>query len=416
MNDITPPGRRGLSPQVPQRPVGPRQQMDIAPRTAPSPRTQPLQPLPPALEQPSQPPQSGMTLPAAIDPPQPIKPEKPKRAWGKIVAIILITLVVLAAAAGVAGFFWYKDAMNAKSGSDERIKVEVTQGSSADAAAELLEQKGVIKSSLALRIYMRTHGKNDIKAGQYVFSPNQTPFEIVQWLVEGKVETTKLTILPGKTLADIKKTFIEVGYTADEVDAAFGATYSHALLADKPAGTTLEGYIFPDTYLVAADTPLESIIKQGFDLFEDKIKKENLKPALSAKGFNLYQAITLASIIEQEVHKEEDQAKVSQVFQLRMQQGTTLGSDVTYHYGAALLGVQPDASLDSPYNTRLHAGLPPGPIGNFNIGALRAVANPTPGDYLYFVAGDDGNTYFARTFAEHEQNIRQHCQKLCAEF
>lgn len=410
MNDVVPPNR--LRTQVPQRPVGPRQPLGVPPRQGP--QTQPLQPLPPALDQPTQPPAAGMALPQAVEIDGPIKPERPKRRWKKWLLIIFAILFVLTAAAGAAGFFWYKDAMTAKSGSEERIKVQVEQGSSAGGVATLLEQKGVIKSALALQIYMRTHGKGDIKAGQYVFSPNQTPFEIVEWLIEGKIDTFKLTILPGKTLAEIKKSLLEYGYTTDAVDAAFGAAYQHAILAGKPAGTTLEGYIFPDTYLVSADTPLEKVITQSFDLFEQKIDEANLKPALSAKGFTMYQAITLASIIELEVHGEQDQKQVSQVFQLRLQQGAPLGSDVTYKYGAALLGVEPTAQLDSPYNTRIRTGLPPGPIANFNIGALKAVADPAPGDYLYFVSGDDGINRFSRTFEEHEQNIRLYCQKLCA--
>lgn len=414
MNDITPPARGRLRPQVPPRPVGPRQPLDIATRQVP--RTQPLQPLPPALDQPAQPPHAGMTLPDAVNPPGAIKPERPKRRWVKWLLAIIAILIILLAATGAAGFFWYKDAMGAKSGSDERIKVEVAQGEAAGEVAATLEQKGVIKSALALQIYMRTHGKNDIKAGQYIFSPNQTPFEIVEWLVQGKVNTFELTILPGKTLTEIKKKLLEDGYSADAIDAAFSAKYSHPLLADKPAGTTLEGYIFPDTYLVSADTSLEDVINQSFNLFESKIEKANLKLSLKSKGFTMYQAITLASMIELEVHGVQDQRQVSQVFQSRLKQGMPLGSDVTYKYGAALLGVQPTASLDSPYNTRIHTGLPPGPVGNFNIGALEAVANPAPGDYLYFVSGDDGTNHFSRTFEEHERNIRQYCQKLCAVF
>lgn len=409
MNDVVPPNR--LRPQVPGRPVSPRQPLGVPPRQGP--QTQPLQPLPPALDQPVQH-TAGMTLPPTTPLEGPIKPERPKRRWLKWFLIIFTIIFVLLAATAAAGFFWYKDAMTARSGSDERIKVQVEQGSAAADVATTLEQKGIIKSALALQIYMRTHGKGDIKAGQYVFSPNQTPFEIVEWLIEGKIDTFKLTILPGKTLAEIKKSLQGYGYTDDAIDAAFGAKYDHPLLADKPTGSTLEGYIFPDTYQVSADTPLEQVIRQSFDLFEQKIKQDNLKATLSSKGFNMYQAITLASIIELEVHGEQDQRQVSQVFQLRLQQGAPLGSDVTYKYGAALLGVEPTAQLDSPYNTRIRTGLPPGPIANFNIGALKAVANPAPGDYLYFVSGDDGVNRFSRTFQEHEQNIRQYCQKLCA--
>jgi UPF0755 protein len=90
-----------------------------------------------------------------------------------------------------------------------------------------------------------------------------------------------------------------------------------------------------------------------------------------------------------------------------------LGSDVTFIYAAAITGQPATPGLDSPYNTRKYGGLPPGPISNFNITALQAVANPTSTDYVYFVAGDDGKTYFSRTEAEHQALTRQHCIKLC---
>jgi len=127
----------------------------------------------------------------------------------------------------------------------------------------------------------------------------------------------------------------------------------------------------------------------------------------------LYQGITLASIIQREVSGTKDQSQVAQVFYSRLAQGTPLGSDVTYQYAAKKLGVTPSPSLDSPYNTRKYAGLPPGPIATPGLSALQAVATPAPGDYLYFLSGDDNVTYFARTDAEHEANIQNHCHKKC---
>jgi UPF0755 protein len=90
-----------------------------------------------------------------------------------------------------------------------------------------------------------------------------------------------------------------------------------------------------------------------------------------------------------------------------------LGSDVTFIYAAKKLGVEATPTLESPYNTRIHPGLPPGPISSPGLSALQAVANPAAGDYTYFLAGDDGKTYFAHTFEEHEANIVNHCQKNC---
>jgi UPF0755 protein len=126
------------------------------------------------------------------------------------------------------------------------------------------------------------------------------------------------------------------------------------------------------------------------------------------------QAITLASIVEKEVSNGNDRRQVAQVFLLRLQKKMVLGSDVTYIYAAAITGQTASPDLDSPYNTRKYLGLPPGPISNVSDSSLDAVAYPADGDYLYFVAGDDGKTYFSHTEAEHERLAAEHCIKLCS--
>ena len=121
----------------------------------------------------------------------------------------------------------------------------------------------------------------------------------------------------------------------------------------------------------------------------------------------------MASIIQREVITAADAAQVAQVFKKRYDMGMQLGSDVTYQYIADKTGQARNVNLDSPYNTRRYAGLPPGPISTPGLAALKAVAQPAKGDYLYFLSGDDDKTYFARTNEEHEKNIRNHCQEKC---
>lgn len=149
---------------------------------------------------------------------------------------------------------------------------------------------------------------------------------------------------------------------------------------------------------------------------------------ISIRGLSLYQAITLASIVQRELNCEGKpteggrqercytyQRTIAQIFLKRLRENISLGSDVTFIYAADIMGVAPSVTIDSPYNTRIHTGLPPGPIGAPGILALRAVANPTSTDYLFFIAGDDGLIYFASDQAGHEANIAAHCQKLCNE-
>ncbi len=138
-----------------------------------------------------------------------------------------------------------------------------------------------------------------------------------------------------------------------------------------------------------------------------------LREAFSRQGLTVHQAVTLGSIIEQEVSNEPDRAQVAQVFLKRYKSDISLGSDPTAFYGAIKDGKEPSVGYDSPYNTRIYKGLPPGPIGNVSESSLNAVANPAGTDWLYFVAGDDGKTHFSKTLEEHEELTRRYCTKLC---
>jgi UPF0755 protein len=406
MNDVTPPPR-GKLPRPSERPNVRMQGVRSAPQPVVPERTKQV----PTEPDPSQP----LALPQAETPQQIVFPRQGRR-WLKWLLIIVAVLVVLLAIAGFVGYSWYQDALQARSNSSESIKITVESGETADAVATKLEEKGVIKSAFATQIYVKLNGKGNIKAGSYLFSPNQTPSEIIQWLNDGRVDTFKVTIVPGQTLAEIKKELQKYEYAAQEIDAAFAKQYEHPLLADKPANATLEGYIYPETYFVTSDTSVEQLLTASFDEFEKQITAKNLRATVKQRGFNLFQGIILASIIEKEVTKEPDQRQVAQVFEKRLNDGMALGSDVTYHFAAELLGIAPNPNIDSPYNTRKFPGLPPGPIANFHLSALEAVGNPASGDYLFFVAGDDGVTYFARTNAEHDANVQKHCQKLCSTF
>lgn len=387
MNDIRPPSRPPARP--PQRPapvVGPR----VAPAASAAPPPQ-LSPTPP-----------------------PLLLEKPKRKWVKRLFVTLTALFVLLGAGAYAAYLWYIDALTPYSNSQEQVKLTIEPGTSVAQAAKSLEDKKLIKSAFALELYVRLNNKNDIQAGNYVLTPNQSPTEILTWLNEGRINTFKITVLPGKTLAELRESFKKYGFSDQEIDQTYTAKYDHPLFAGKPADTSLEGYIYPETYSVATDTPLQDIVRQGFDLMYKQIQQKDIQQKAAAHNLGLYQAITLASMVEKEV-THGDQAQVAQVFLSRLQLGMTLGSDVTYKYGAALLEVPASPDIDSPYNTRIHTGLPPGPVANFNFAALDAVVNPALGDYLYFVSGDDGTNHFSRTLPEHEANIRNYCQKLCSQ-
>ena len=227
-------------------------------------------------------------------------------------------------------------------------------------------------------------------------------------------------ISPGETIFDIKKKLAALGYAEEEIDDAFSANYDFDFLKGRPAGATLEGYLYGETYEFYKDSSVKDILKKYLSGMGEAIISNNLEEKYADRGLSLHEGITLASVVQKEANTP-DQPTVAQVFLTRLDNGIMLGSDVTVSY--ALDVVDPDRSeytdnqsaltIDSCYNTRLYAGLPCGPISNPGLSALLAVAEPSDSSYLYFLTGDDGVMYYSYTEEEHVQNIYEHCQTLC---
>lgn len=285
---------------------------------------------------------------------------------------------------------------------------QVTAGQSAPVIARALEEAGLIRNSTAFVTYVNLHGlRPNLKAGTYELSASWPASQIAATIAGGRTLTRRLVIPEGYTLTQIRKAFIDSGFKGPEFDAALKASHSQSILAGRPSGVSLEGYLFPDSYEIGATTTAAGLVDTMIDNLAAK-SGAIYTQAFAAQGLTYHQGLTLASIVEREVNIPADRPVVAQIFLKRLRTGQTLGSDVTTEYAAALLGVPFDVNLDSPYNTRKSIGLPPGPICNPGISAMDAVAKPATTDYLYFLSGNDGKTYFAKTYAEHQQNIAKH--------
>lgn len=405
----------------PKKPT-PRPAMDILPHARkphpPVPAAHPVEPIAEAQEDPKV---------TASDPvplqPQPIEeqakqPRSHRKRW-IIIGVILVVLLLTAVGGVIGAGVWYQAQLQPVSidKNAARIRVEIEPGSTPDMIAELLKEKGLIRDTFAFMWYTREQGvQAKLQAGTFSLKPSDSLPDIVKHLVAGKTDEFSLTFLPGETIAGHKQVLKKAGYSEAEIEAAFKKAYSHPVMKDKPVSADLEGYIFGETYNFTADASVEQILTRTFDELETQIKQNNLIAAYQKQGLNLYEGITLASIVQKEVANIADSKQVAQVFYKRLNDGMPLGADATFVYAARKAGVAPTVDFDSPYNTRIHQGLTPGPISSPGLTALLAVAAPAPGDYVYFVSGDDGKTYFSRTLAEHEALTRQHCQKNCSLF
>lgn len=380
MNDILPPKRPLSRPEL-QRPT-------LTPAQPAAPIEKPVEPAPSA--------------PA---------PKKKRHTVRWVLVGVLAAIILMVGGLGL----WYELSLRPVNAQDtSRTKITISEGMAPSAIGKLLVDNKLIRSQYVFDIYTRiTNTRSKLQAGSYRLSPSESMQSIVSDLVAGKIDEFFLTFLPGATIQEDKDALVKSGYEKASVDAAFSKTYDHPLFATKPAAADLEGYIYGETYKFSGDASVERILTTAFDEYYRIIKENKLVDGFKKQGLTLYQGITLASIVQREVPNADDQRQVAQIFLSRLKMAMPLGSDVTYHYAAKKLGVEPSPSLESPYNTRIHTGLPPGPIATPGLSALKAVANPAAGDYLYFLSGDDDKTYYAKTEQEHQSNIDIHCKVKC---
>jgi UPF0755 protein len=340
-----------------------------------------------------------------------------RRPRPKRILALFVAGVVLIVAATVGVRLAYYQSLRPLSANQDPHLVTVQEGASVQIIASSLQKDHVIRSAWAFRLYVSSKEVSaDLKAGSYEFAASQSVSEIVSQLTRGKVATNLVTILPGQRLDQVRKRFIQDGFSQQDVDDALNpANYAgNPALVDKPVTASLEGYLYPDSYQKTVGTSAKTIVTASLEQMNNYLTPE-LRSDFAKQGLSPYQAITLASIIEKEVPKTQDRVQVAQLFLSRIRTGMKLQSDATASYGAVLAGKAPTSSYDSAYNTYTYAGLPPTPISNVTISSLKAVANPSATQWLYFVSGDDGVTHFAQTLAEQQANVAQYCKKLCSQ-
>lgn len=369
-----------------------------------------------------------------------------RRRWPWVVGGSLLLIGALLAGA----YWWYQQQLRPVSGDTNKRALVIAQGDSVATIAKKLKDAQLIRNDMVLQLYARLHGKTKLQAGTCRLSPSQSTPEIIEKIVAGCRDFKAITFYPGGTLepsrhkasrsadgvdrSSARYVLQQAGYSDDEITKAFQASYQSPLFDGKPAEASLEGYIFGETYYVATDATAQQVLETVFAHMYEVVKKYQLKERYEAQGLTLYQGIIMASIVERELTCEDKptperkercyqyQRGIAQVFLKRHAIGMQLGSDITAVYAADHKGVvipkndvKTLLEIDSPYNTRKYTGMTPTPIATPGELSLRAVGYPTETDHLFFLAGDDGLIYFARTNEEHQANTRQHCQRLCQE-
>lgn len=332
---------------------------------------------------------------------------------GRFVATTVALCVIGLAAVPAAGFVVYTQALRLLEPADPNgaaIEITIPRGASTSNIARILKDEGLIRHATAFTVLARLRGLDGaVKAGDYLLTPVDDAETILRKLVDGQVLLLSFTVVEGLTVRDIIASLDSRGVAVEiELDAAIAdPTMIPRLLTDEElelalAGEPLEGWLFPDTYRVSRDRTAQDVVRI-LRARTDEIMS-GFSDRLTELGFTAQQALTLASIIEREAQISEERPIISGVFHNRLSLGMRLEADPTVKYvlaGTAEILTYEDIKFDSPYNTYLYAGLPPGPICNPGLDSIRAALYPADTEYLYFVASNDGAHIFSRTYDEH---------------
>lgn len=272
--------------------------------------------------------------------------------------------------------------------------------------AETLQHEGVIRSAPAFLVLHYASGKGSLKAGEYKFDTPASAWQIRDRLLRGDVYARTVVVPEGFNIFDIAQAVEQAGL-GSAADFLAVAQHDTAPVRDlDPEATSLEGYLFPDTYQFTRIDTMRDIASAMVRRFRQNAQKIGL-----VGNPNVHRIVTMASIVEKETAVPEERAVVAGVYYNRLNRSMLLGADPTVIYGALLAGryrgtiYQSDLQSDSPYNTYRFGGLPPGPIANPGAASLQAAMHPQKSEFLYFVSDAAGHHRFSSSAAEHEKNV-----------
>jgi len=339
----------------------------------------------------------------------------------KFLARLFLLLLLIGAAA--AGYLWYCVEKPFGTYPAEGIFVDIPHGASRRTVARQLEKGGVVRSAIAFEIYARRHPKRTLQAGEYFFDHAISGKDVFSTIASGNVYQRPFTVREGETMFDIARE-LEAGkfMTADDfLVAAKNPELIHDLV---PQAKTLEGFLFPATYNLPRQPVAKELVAEMTQKFREQwsqIDPAKSDPTGVGHGHPLLSTVTLASLVERETPKPEERLLVAGVFENRLKKGMLLQCDPTVIYALEQDGryngllTTKDLHVESPYNTYMHGGLPPGPIGNPGAISLRAALAPAETPYLYFVANTQGGHFFGATLAEHNQNVNRYHRLLAGQ-
>ena len=346
----------------------------------------------------------------------------------KIKKIILIIIAI--GIVGMVGVLcWYNISLSPVSNQSEEVEIEIELGSFSNKIANVLNEKGLIKTAEAFTIYARLNNISDFQAGKYTLNKNMSVNEIVEVLKTGKLfnkNNISITFLEGKNIRwyankieestnnkkeDFYNLLSDDEYLDELIDKYWFLTDK---IKDENIYYSLEGYLYPDTYSFNdKNITVKEIIEKLLDQTKEKLEK--YKQSIQSSKYSVHEILTMASIIELEGVYDSDKKDIASVFYNRLENNMSLGSDVTTYYAAKVeVGerdlYQNEINQSNLYNTRgpnMAGKLPIGPISSVSESSIEAAIYPNSTDYFYFVADKDGKVYFTKNYTEHNKKITE---------
>ncbi len=297
---------------------------------------------------------------------------------------------------------------------------EIQLGEAADSVIQRLGEQGLISDTEAFRTFLLYSGLDTrMQAGTHTLSPAMTPVELAQTLEDATPDEVTFTLLAGwrieEVAAAIPSTGLEIAPDEFITAAASRPPDGYSFAAEIPEGASLEGFLFPGVYVLRRGTTAQELITVLLDSFEVQVTAE-IRDGFASQGLTLREGVTLASILQREAVVEDEYPAIASVFLNRLNINMRLDADPTVQYALGFNSAQAvwwtnplstaDLGFDSPYKTYIYTGIPPGPIANPSLSAMRAVAFPAQTPYYYFRARCDGSGRhnFAITYEEHVGN------------
>lgn len=347
------------------------------------------------------------------------------------ILIFLFLLLVLIGVSAFVGYKWYNDSITGapSANSEDVVLITIPEGATLTSVSPELESKGLIKSDLALKIYLRVNSISpNIKPGEYKISKNNTLESLITILEKGTVKnsiwvTLREGLRPEQAAEILDQNFSKVEdekrFNIDEyldivnnpTNYTFSTAVNEFLKLALPSDKYLIGFLYPDTYNFEADSTAIVVIEKQISTLMERLKENQIDLAnfnATQETPTFYDALILASIIEKEAGGNDDRSLISSVFHNRLSVGMRLESDATINFFTKRddpRSTIAETQIDNPYNTYFYTGLTPTPINNPGIASIKAAIYPTESEYVFFRHDRSGKIYFSKTLQEHSNYI-----------